>query len=88
MPLRRSRTSITLFFLLIAASSASAKERPCSAVRLTFVGDIMLAQDEETGKLVERGVDPFEPCSRLLKCADVAIGNLECVVAVKGDRVR
>ena len=55
---------------------------------MIFVGDIMVAHDEETGKLIERGVDPFEPCADLLKNADVTIGNLECVVAEKGERVK
>lgn len=88
MPLHRSLIYIALPFLLVPASSAGAKQRPCVTIKLTFVGDIMLAQNEETGKLVERGIDPFEPCSRLLNRADITVGNLECVVAEKGDRVR
>lgn len=56
-------------------------------VQLIFVGDIMLAHDEETGKLIERGEDPFEPFAALLKEADIAVGNLECVVAEKGTPV-
>ena len=59
-----------------------------ATVTMIFVGDIMVAHDEETGKLIEHGVDPFEPCASLLKNADIAIGNLECVVAEKGERVK
>ena len=55
---------------------------------MIFVGDIMVAHDEEPGKLIERGIDPFEPCAGLLKDADISIGNLECVVAAKGVRVK
>ena len=31
--------------------------------------------------------DPFEPFAKLLKGADVAVGNLECVIAEKGEPV-
>lgn len=55
---------------------------------MIFVGDILVAHDEEPGKLIERGIDPFEPCAGLLTNADIAIGNLECVVAEKGVRVK
>jgi poly-gamma-glutamate capsule biosynthesis protein CapA/YwtB (metallophosphatase superfamily) len=55
---------------------------------MIFVGDIMVAHDEEPGKLIARGVNPFAPCASLLKSADIAVGNLECVVAAKGERVK
>jgi poly-gamma-glutamate synthesis protein (capsule biosynthesis protein) len=73
---------------LLPISPATAKNNNADNVSMIFVGDIMVAHDEETGKLIERGVDPFEPCSDLLKSADVTIGNLECVIAEKGDRVK
>jgi poly-gamma-glutamate capsule biosynthesis protein CapA/YwtB (metallophosphatase superfamily) len=73
---------------LLALSPALAKEGGYEAVSLIFVGDIMIAHDQETGKLIERGIDPFQPCANLLENADVAIGNLECVVAEKGERVK
>jgi len=65
-----------------------AKDNSTGKVSMIFVGDIMVAHDEETGKLIEHGVDPFEPCAKLLKNADIAIGNLECVVSEKGERVK
>jgi poly-gamma-glutamate synthesis protein (capsule biosynthesis protein) len=65
-----------------------AKDKSTGKVSMIFVGDIMVAHDEETGKLIERGIDPFEPCAKMLKKADIAIGNLECVVAEKGERVK
>ena len=55
---------------------------------MIFVGDIMIADDQETGRLVEDGVDPFEPFAKILKSADIAIGNLECVVANIGEPVK
>jgi poly-gamma-glutamate synthesis protein (capsule biosynthesis protein) len=48
----------------------------------------MVAHDEETCKLIERGIDPFTPFAKILRQADVAIGNLECVVAGKGEPVK
>ena len=55
------------------------------AVRLLFVGDIML--DDGPGKQLAAGVDPFAHCASLLEGADFTIGNLECVVAIGGARV-
>jgi poly-gamma-glutamate synthesis protein (capsule biosynthesis protein) len=52
-----------------------------------MVGDIMLADDQETGKLVARGENPFLPFADVLKAADVSIANLECVVAEHGEKV-
>jgi poly-gamma-glutamate synthesis protein (capsule biosynthesis protein) len=70
--------------LLLAPLFARAADTPAT-VKLIFVGDIMLARDEETGRLIERGKDPFEPFAGLLKEADVAVGNLECVIAGSGE---
>jgi poly-gamma-glutamate synthesis protein (capsule biosynthesis protein) len=78
--------------LLVAVSlwssvSVVANDNGSDTVKLIFVGDIMIAEDEETGKLIEQGVDPFEPFASLLKEADVAVGNLECVVTEGGEKV-
>jgi len=72
--------------LLFVPLVTRAADAPATA-RLIFVGDVMVAQDEETGRLIERGEDPFEPFAGLLKEADVAVGNLECVIAEKGEPV-
>ena len=69
--------------LLFAPWLAQAADAPAT-VKLIFVGDIMVAHDEETGRLIERGEDPFEPFAGLLSEADVALGNLECVIAENG----
>jgi poly-gamma-glutamate capsule biosynthesis protein CapA/YwtB (metallophosphatase superfamily) len=57
---------------------------PPPSVRLTFVGDIML--DRLPGQALERGEDPFTTMAPLLQ-ADIVVGNLECVIATKGERV-
>ncbi len=62
-------------------------EASAKPLKLIFVGDIMVAQDEETGKIIQHGKDPFEPMAKLLKQADISVGNLECVVAEQGQRV-
>jgi poly-gamma-glutamate synthesis protein (capsule biosynthesis protein) len=82
------KSVLPILVCLLAISPALAKKGANDTISLIFVGDIMIAHDEETGKLIERGVDPFEPCADLLKSADIAIGNLECVIAEKGERVK
>ncbi|MFZ5817893.1 MAG: CapA family protein [Bacillota bacterium] len=58
-----------------------------SPPRLTmlFVGDVMLARIP--GEHVERGEDPFAAFAEQLTGADLAVGNLECVIATVGERV-
>src|SRR6187200_3470360 len=63
--LRRLPSGMTFLALLLAVSYASAKDNPSETVTMIFVGDIMAAYDEEPGKLIERGIDPFEPCADL-----------------------
>jgi len=55
-----------------------------SALRIVFVGDIML--DNGPGHRVSHGHDPFEHCAALLADADLAVGNLECVLGFEGER--
>jgi poly-gamma-glutamate synthesis protein (capsule biosynthesis protein) len=92
LPASRSVRTITwlpiagVCICLFAPLVARAADAPAT-VKLIFVGDIMVAHDEETGRLIERGEDPFEPFAGLLKEADVAVGNLECVIAEKGEPV-
>lgn len=54
--------------------------------QLLYAGDIML--DDLPGKAIARGVDPFQEFAELLRSADATIGNLECVVATKGDEIK
>jgi len=79
--------TVIVVFCLSGVRSLAA-ETQATSVKVILVGDIMIAHDEETGKLIERGIDPFEPFSKHFKAADLAIGNLECVVANSGKEVR
>lgn len=54
-------------------------------VQLVFAGDIMLS--DFAGEMIARGADPFADFAQVLKSADAAIGNLECVVATRGAAV-
>lgn len=67
--------------LLLSAPIVSAEE----PVRLLFVGDVML--DWTPGEMIEKGKDPFAGAAKLFGPADVAIGNLECVVSTRGERL-
>jgi poly-gamma-glutamate synthesis protein (capsule biosynthesis protein) len=77
-------TWIVAWSCLVTAAGELRGANPPATVKLVFVGDIMMARDEETGKLIERGLDPFKPFAGLLNEADFAVGNLECVIAEKG----
>jgi poly-gamma-glutamate capsule biosynthesis protein CapA/YwtB (metallophosphatase superfamily) len=59
---------------------------PPPAVRLVFVGDVML--DDLPGKAVARGVDPFAPFAAVFQQADIAVCNLECSVATSGEPLK
>ncbi len=80
--------SVTIAWVVCATTAATGEVRDSGTVKLIFVGDIMVAHDEETGKLIAQGVDPFQPFAALLNDADIAVGNLECVIAEKGERVK
>ncbi|MFZ5823129.1 MAG: CapA family protein [Bacillota bacterium] len=58
---------------------------PPPQVTLVFVGDVMLAR--VPGEHVAKGEDPFVPFADLLAGADLAVANLECVIATVGQRV-
>ena len=52
------------------------------ALRLVFVGDVML--DDGPGRTIAAGGDPLAPFAAELRNADFTIGNLECPVATGG----
>jgi poly-gamma-glutamate synthesis protein (capsule biosynthesis protein) len=58
---------------------------PPATVKLVFVGDLML--DRTPGQAIAQGYDPFAAVGSLLGSADVAVGNLECVIATVGEKV-
>ncbi len=70
--------------LCFAASGLAVAEVPPAepTVSIAFVGDIML--DESPGKVIKHGHDPFAPFAAILDAADIRVGNLECVVATRG----
>lgn len=51
-------------------------------VSLVFAGDTVL--DDEAGRLIEQGGDPFANMAAYLKDADIRVTNLECVISQKG----
>ena len=53
------------------------------SVSLLFAGDIVL--DGEPGISIQQGHDPFDAFSTVFDNADIRVGNLECVVASKGE---
>ena len=73
--------AVCLVFLnpSIALAQTSAKS---STVSLLVVGDMMLAG--APGRAMQQGQDPFLGFAKLFKESDIRIGNLECVVAIKG----
>jgi poly-gamma-glutamate capsule biosynthesis protein CapA/YwtB (metallophosphatase superfamily) len=86
LPLRFLAIVFLLGSLLQNAVSFAADQAP-GTVKLVMVGDVMFANDQETGKLVARGENPFLPFADVLHAADVSIANLECVVAEHGEKV-
>ena len=72
-----------LFAVALGATAWLARaEAPDPVVSIAFVGDVMLA--ESIGPQIRRGRDPFAAFASLLADADVRVGNLECVVATRG----
>ncbi len=71
-----------LWVLLWGLSFAQAAERAAEGIELVFVGDVMLA--DTPGRLIRAGQDPFRYFAHELRRADLTIGNLECVISVKG----
>lgn len=70
-----------LLLIVVSVCSGTLMADESGAV-LVFAGDIMLA--EKMGAKMQQGLDPLVHVADILKKADAAIGNLECVVATKG----
>ena len=54
-------------------------------VRIAFAGDIML--DGGPGHVITTGGDPFADVARVLRDADLTVGNLECAIVKEGHAV-
>lgn len=65
--------------LALVAGLPNARAEP---LRLTFVGDVMLA--DGPGRVIAAGGDPLEPFAPILAEPDYVIGNLECALAAAG----
>ena len=76
------RWLMLLALALGVAQPAFCAELDSDALRLVFVGDIML--DDGPGRLIAAGGDPLAPLARELADADYTIGNLECPIATVG----
>lgn len=82
-----SRTRLATLGLALCLALPAGAEGPTAGptVTLAFVGDINL--DGLPGDLVRRGGDPFAPFATLLDGADIRVGNLECVIATRGEPI-
>lgn len=76
-----NRASI-VFALLLACLQPATTFADARDITLVFVGDLMLA--DGPGKLIRAGRDPFQRFASTFREADLAIGNLECVISAKG----
>lgn len=52
--------------------------------KVAFVGDVMLAETEGTGRLMASGVDPFSKVRGMLADADLRVANFESSAGTKG----
>jgi formylglycine-generating enzyme len=66
-------------------AAGTAAPQDSGAVRIVFGGDVML--DGGPGHAIVHGRDPFADFASLLRGADVAVCNLECVLAPGGQQV-
>ena len=62
-----------------------ADERRQDAVKIVFAGDVML--DGGPGHAIVHGSDPFAEFASIFNKADIAVCNLECVIAEGGEQV-
>jgi poly-gamma-glutamate synthesis protein (capsule biosynthesis protein) len=81
---------LLILFLAIATGAvrpalAQAEKGKDGAVRIVLAGDVML--DGGPGHALHHGEDPFADLAPILKSADIAVCNLECVVARHGTHV-
>lgn len=74
--------SMAVLATCFATLPAHAEE---GAVRVTFVGDVML--DGGPGHIVTTGGDPFAGVAAILRDADLTVANLECAIVKKGHAV-
>lgn len=69
-------TRFSLWFGVAACLLATQSAAQDSAV-VAFVGDVMLARTEATGRLIAHGGDPFRTVRGILASADLRVANFE-----------
>ena len=77
----RSACAVLACWLTLLAP-ALAQKGLSGRLSLLFAGDTVL--DDDAGRLIARGGDPFRDFAAEFASADVRIANLECVVATQG----
>jgi poly-gamma-glutamate synthesis protein (capsule biosynthesis protein) len=87
--MRLAATCLAAITCLLPAISKpgllQAAEQEQGTVRIVFAGDVML--DGGPGHAVANGLDPFAEFAPILRSADIAVCNLECVLAGGGTQV-
>ncbi|WP_341677399.1 CapA family protein [Niveibacterium sp. SC-1] len=75
-----------MFFglVILAALSVVPAMAGEGTVRAVFVGDVMLAESEGTGRLIARGGDPFAKVREMLSAAELRIANFESSAGTTG----
>ena len=79
---RQSSYVLLILACIAAIADAQSEQTATETLDLAFVGDIMLA--ETPGERIALGEDPFGEFAAVFRKVDLAIGNLECVVATTG----
>ena len=74
----------SLMVLGASSLSAAALGEGGPVARVAFVGDVMLAESEATGRLVAQGADPFAKVRSMLSAADLRVGNFEASAGTRG----
>jgi len=72
--------SLAALLILTMARALAAEE----TARVAFVGDVMLAETERTGRLVARGGDPLAQVKGMLSAADLRVANFESSAGTLG----
>lgn len=74
----------TLAALLLALAAAGHASADAGLARVAFVGDVMLAETEGTGRAVAAGADPFAKVRAWLAQADLRVANFESSAGTSG----
>lgn len=75
-----------LLALVASHAGVAGQEAPAPrpSARVAFVGDVMLAETEATGRMVARGGDPLAQVRPMLLAADLRVGNFESSAGTRG----